>query len=584
MRFRSILPSWGIPALVVLALGWPAIRAGIGPTLPCGSDAVIHLLRVVQLDHLWAQGILYSRLAPDMGWGYGFPVFNFYPPLSYYVVLLISRLIGDIALGFRVTQALTFLVVGLGVYVLARDFFRAEAAMVAAVAAMYAPYVAYNPLYRGALPEAMGWALLPWAWWAVGRAVRTGRRGWIAAGALIFGALLLTHNLAAVVSAPLLALYALMEVLSSSFLPFRRRALSVGISLGLGMGLALFFWIPAWAERSLIQWENAIYGFPGGYRAHFLSWRELLTALEPVRSDLVNPTLPRSLGLMPLLLGVPGLLGLFFFRGARRRVVVFFAAVCTVAALMTTSLSQPLWWAISHLHIFQFPWRFLGPAALSLAFLVGATAELLTGLRWRHPLIGLMVLALVAADLGWLWNAQYCPGWDRVSIGSLYTWEQTDPGVSHSEFRPRTVRQWPSRPATGWFDLSVLPKGVDLREGRTGPLSAEGWVESPQPFRLTINRFFYPGWRAWVDGKPVEIVPEAEWGRFTFPVPAGRHHIAVRFGETPLRLAADLLSALSLLGLAIWLMGDRLSELRRYGGGGQPANWPDAGAIVASSR
>jgi len=563
MRFRSILPPWGIPALVVLALGWVAVRAGIGPTLPCGSDTVIHLLRVVQLDHLWAQGVFHSRLAPDMGWGYGFPVFNFYPPLSYYVVLLISRLIGDISLGFRVTLALTFLMVGLGVYVLARDFFREEAAVVAAVAAMYAPYIAYNPLYRGALPEALGWALLPWAWWAMGRAVRTGQRGWIAAGALIFGALLLTHNLAAVVAAPLIALYALMEVLSSSFLPLRRRAPSVGISLGLGMGLALFFWIPAWAERSLIQWENAIYGFPGGYRAHFLSWRELLTALEPVRSDLVNPTLPRSLGLMPLLLGVPGLLGLFFFRGARRRVVVFFAAVCTVAALMTTSLSQPLWWAISHLHIFQFPWRFLGPAAVSLAFLVGATAELLVSLRWRYPLIGLMVLALVAASLGWLWNAQYCPGWDQVSIGSLYTWEQTDPGVSHSEFRPRTVRQWPSHPATGWFDLSVLPKGVDLREGRTGPLSAEGWVESPQPFRLTINRFFYPGWRAWLNGKPVEIVPEAEWGRFTFPVPAGRHHLAVRFGETPLRLAADLLSALSLWGLMILLFGDRLAGLRR---------------------
>jgi hypothetical protein len=104
---------------------------------------------------------------------------------------------------------------------------------------------------------------------------------------------------------------------------------------------------------------------------------------------------------------------------------------------------------------------------------------------------------------------------------------------------------------------------VDLREGRTGPLSAEGWVESPQPFRLTINRFFYPGWRAWVDGKPVEIVPETEWGRFTFPVPAGRHHLVVRFGETPLRLVADLLSALSLWGLMILLFGDRLAGLRR---------------------
>jgi hypothetical protein len=128
---------------------------------------------------------------------------------------------------------------------------------------------------------------------------------------------------------------------------------------------------------------------------------------------------------------------------------------------MTTPLSLPIWQAISYLHIFQFPWRFLGPAALSLAFLVGATAELLTGLRWRHPLIGLIVLALVAADLGWLWNAQYCPGWDRVSIGSLYTWEQTDP-------ESPTVSSGPVRSASG-------PPG-QRRAGLTSPCSRRGWT------------------------------------------------------------------------------------------------------------
>ncbi len=76
-------------------------------------------------------------------------------------------------------------------------------------------------------------------------------------------------------------------------------------------------------------------------------------------------------------------------------------------------------------------------------------------------------------------------------------------------------------------------------------------MESPEPFQITVNRFHYPGWRAWVDGREVEVTPETEWGRFTFPVPAGRHHITVRFGETPLRLAADILSGLSLLALIV---------------------------------
>ncbi len=45
MRLRLTPSSRGIPALMVLLLGWPAIRAGIGPALPCGDDLTLHLLR-----------------------------------------------------------------------------------------------------------------------------------------------------------------------------------------------------------------------------------------------------------------------------------------------------------------------------------------------------------------------------------------------------------------------------------------------------------------------------------------------------------------------------------------------------------
>ncbi|MFN3762576.1 MAG: hypothetical protein ACK4WK_05160, partial [Anaerolineae bacterium] len=138
-------------------------------------------------------------------------------------------------------------------------------------------------------------------------------------------------------------------------------------------------------------------------------------------------------------------------------------------------------------------------------------------------------------------------------IGSLHTFEYEMRGITTAsdEFLPRPVQVLPSDPPRMVFDTDALPEGAAIQEEQTGPLSAEGWVESPQPFRMTVNRFFYPGWRAWVDGREVEVAPEPQWGRFTFPVPAGRHHVAIRFGETPLRLAADLLSALSLLALVV---------------------------------
>ncbi len=467
-----------IPVLALLALGWIPARAAIGPTMVCGDDMLLHLLRVVQIDHLWSQGIFYARLAPDMGWGFGYPVFNFYPPLSYYIALVVARLGFGITPGVRIAQALTFLLAGLGVYSLARDFLREEAAVVAGGCGDVRPVHRLQSLYRGALPEAMGWALLPWAWWAVGRAVRTGRRGWLAAGTLAYGAVLVTHSVAAVVGTPLIALYALVEALSGPKDALRRRLLVAAIVVGLGLGLSLFFWIPAWAERPLVQLERVPYGFPGGYRSHFFSLSYTVFAWEPVRPDLVNPYPPRSLGLVPVLLGLPGLLGLFRFADARRRQVAFFGVTLLVTTLMALPVSDPVWRAIPFLHNFQFPWRFLGPAALSLAFLTGATAELLARFRWRIPVIVLTVLALVLADLGWLETPATAPDGTRSPSGasiltsmwvaasgpqagsSSRAWCRGDRPIwratSLSRRRSRRARRWrsgrrgPSPPRPGW--------------------------------------------------------------------------------------------------------------------------------------
>ena len=87
--------------------------AGILPALPCSDDAAFHLLRLTQLDVLLRQGVWYSRWAPDMAQGYGYPLFNFYAPLAYYAAALLSHLGAGLNLGLRLAFALSIWGAGL---------------------------------------------------------------------------------------------------------------------------------------------------------------------------------------------------------------------------------------------------------------------------------------------------------------------------------------------------------------------------------------------------------------------------------------------------------------------------------------
>jgi len=89
-----------------------------------------------------------------------------------------------------------------------------------------------------------------------------------------------------------------------------------------------------------------------------------------------------------------------------------------------------------------------------------------------------------------------------------------------------------------------------VRESWTG---AELAVRVPRRTRCVYGASFYPGWTVTCDGRGVRCAPSRE-GLVAFAAPAGTTRIAVRFGETLLRKAADAISLLSaILALTGWL-------------------------------
>jgi len=253
------MPPWSALAVFVALAGTVAlvIAPWLRPDLLWKdvADAPNHLVRIYVVDATLRRGEWFPRWLPDLYLGYGYPLLNFYAPSTYYVATLLHRVGMTIYASFQWTGALSVALGAGGAYALATGLTRRlDAALLAAAAYVLAPYPFITNLYvRAAVPEALALALVPWVLLAGWHSWRRGG-DWCAVLAMALGALLLTHNISALMGAALLASWLIPLAALDGSWRLRGMALSrTATAMALGLGLGAFFWLPALAESSLVQ-------------------------------------------------------------------------------------------------------------------------------------------------------------------------------------------------------------------------------------------------------------------------------------------------------------------------------------------
>ncbi len=187
--------AWLLLPLLALPAVWPLLNRG----LTASSDGELHLFRLMALDEQVRQGVLFPRWIPELYTGLGYPLFNYYAPLSYYLGVVLHGFGLSYANSLIASFWLLMLVGGFGTYRLALDIFGERsrgAAVVAAVAYMFSPYLLTNVYIRGAVAEVAAQALLPWIFWSV-RRLLTSRHpvDYLVPTVLTLGAMAVTHNI-----------------------------------------------------------------------------------------------------------------------------------------------------------------------------------------------------------------------------------------------------------------------------------------------------------------------------------------------------------------------------------------------------
>ncbi|MFN2137280.1 MAG: 6-pyruvoyl-tetrahydropterin synthase-related protein [Candidatus Promineifilaceae bacterium] len=571
---RRVDPGFVVVLALCLIAIWPFISRA---SLPEGTDAELHIFRLAELSYLLRGGEFYPRWAPNFYHGYGYPIFNYYAPLTYYAGFLVDILPRlDPVDGVKAVFIAGMLMAAFGMYGFVRDNWGRRAGYVAAAAFIYAPYVQYiDPHARGVLPESFSFGVFTLALWALDRTWRSGGRRPYLAAAFLVAAVILSHNLMGLLFFGLLTVWAAWRVLFTT-LPEQRAAAARNLALALaaGLGMSAIFWLPVFAERSAVNLSTLI-GQADNYdfHTHFLSLRELLAPSLRLDWGASEPAFRFNLGVTQWLLGGLGLVLLLVGKVKQPRHLAFFALALAVLSFLMLPASTFIWETVPFLPFFQFPWRLLGPTAALLAVLAGAGAGALLDLlpagaatargAWRS-VDAWMAAALVALPMiAGLPLSQPAPWPDFNEVNQLRMTLIENTGrwlgtTSTADYVPVTVESLPQRKGSvvanfglglppDRVNYDMLPEGATIETEVVSPLHTRYILDTPRATRLRLYLFDFPGWQASIDGQPAQKELGKPEGFIVIPVPEGLHTIDVRFGSTPPRTAATAIALFSLL-------------------------------------
>ena len=546
MKIRSFLVKhWQIILIVSLGLfiSWPLFVPGY-----FSHHDDLQIMRIFEMRKCFSDLQIPCRWVPDMGYGNGFPLFNFYGPLPYYLGAIISYF-GGYIFSAKLLFFLAMALGGITMYFLVKEFTDKNSALAASALFIFAPYRALDAYARGALSELFAISLIPLVLFLFQRLIKKPNPGSFAFAALVLAAFLTTHNIMTILFLPVIVIWMGYWLWEQRF-----KNLRIPIfAFILGVGISSFFILPAFFEKSLVQTE-ALTRFELDFRAHFVTLKQLfLDRMWGYGASILGPSdsLSFQIGWPQWWLALLAPFTIFFTRAKKFRVfTLIMFALFTLSAFMTHNKSAFIWERIGILKYFQFPWRFLSLSILT-ASILGAFVVFSLREKWR------IAAAVFIVAFSFLFNWEY---FKPKEFYYLLTDNEKLTGTAWEEQQKGAILDY--LPETALEPQQKAPPGPYVVGGTA---SLENFVNQSNKFsfsagvkrsaQVEVPVFYFPDWKVTVDGKETPLSYQNRIGRISVNLEKGEHTITGRFNNTPIRTVANAISLVSFAVLFLLIYG-----------------------------
>jgi len=518
----------------------------------------LQVMRFFEMNRCLLDGQIPCRWSPDMIWGYGQPMFNFYSALPYYFGSLLHLFF---PLTYLSTVKMMFLasllIAAIGMYKLGYEFWGKWGGVFSSILYTYAPYHALDIYVRGAMSEVFALSLLPWMFYFTYKLIKKYSLVNFLGTAISVSLVLMSHNISTMLYAPITIIWCLYWVIMEKSI---KQLLLVSFAGLLGFGLAAFFIVPAVFEQRIIQTQFLTSDY-SDYRGHFVTLRQLFINRNwgdgpSIYGDTDNISF--QIGWPHWWLGIIAVLNAFYlaFRKKINLEKSLLIAGLSLAALffafMTHHRSAFLWEIIPRVNFVQFPWRFLGLVMFFFAFLSGSIT-LSKGIIYK-AFVSFMIILTIVLNYRYFIPVHYSRKVIEQEKLTGIAWELQQKAAT-LDYLPKTTKIAPESEAferpkaiTGDLDVGQFSKNSD---------SFSFDVDVYNPASVEVPVMYFPGWVVYVDNKiaPTEI--HGENGLIEVSFQPGQHSVYGIFTNTPTRSIANILSLLSFgILLVIISVGD----------------------------
>jgi hypothetical protein len=507
-----------------------------------------HIADIYEMFRAFASGQIPPRLGPDYIFGYGYPLFNFYYPLPFYLGSLFFSLIGSLTVSYKLVFISVIVISVLGMYLLLKEFLDKWGAFVGSFLFLYTPYRAVQIYVRGAMGEALALSLFPIFTWAIIRVLKKPNIKTSILAGIIGSIFILSHNYFWALSA--LWLVTLIFVVKYK----NRLIILVKLVLAgiIALAISAYWWLPALIEQKLV---SATTPFP--LIDHFPFIKQLIIPFWGYGASLWGPGDGMSFQIGVVNLAVTTFLVIFLIFGYRKlknrsllNLSIWVIAGILINIFMMNVRSYPIWKLMPFYDFIQFPWRLLSFTAFFTAIAAGIAVSMLSGKK--KYVLGLLI---VGASLFLTWS-YFRPSQKFYKSDDAYlhrffanrSIEGQTKGVSEEYLLySEDYLQLPNWVSVRPKDIAV-PKisSTDLKVSEVtevNPVHWEGNVELGKLGTVIFHEMYFPGWVAEIDGKIISITSDGPNGEITVKLEGqGTHKLEFFWQETPLRKTADIIS------------------------------------------